>query len=98
MNGAVAPYTVVEFLSGFDLFVLPTHGENYERTVLEVWLPASRSSLAAIRRGNRSKRSTPWLVDSASPTGLARLTNRAIRRAHASGADQDGRIRSTPGT
>lgn len=79
VNGAVAPATVVKFLSDFDLFVLPTHGENYGHAILE----ALAAGLPVIVGRNTpwkqvEEERAGWLVDSASPTALARLIERFV--------------------
>ena len=77
VHGAVDPAAVMEFLNPFDLFLLPTHGENYGHAILE----ALAAGLPVI-----VGRDTPWkhvededagwLVGSRSPTELARLIER----------------------
>lgn len=73
VHGAVAPTDVVDFMSGFDLFVLPTHGENYGHAVLEALtarLPVIVGSNTPWRRVEESE--AGWLVDSTSPKDIAR--------------------------
>lgn len=80
LHGAVAPTAVVEFLSGFELFLLPTHGENYGHVILEalaVGLPVIVGSDTPWRQVEEEH--AGWLVDSRSPTDLARLIERFAR-------------------
>lgn len=77
VNGPVPPNAVVEFLSGFDLFLLPTHGENYGHAILEALaagLPVIVGSSTPWKRVEEEN--AGWLVDSNSPTELARLIER----------------------
>ena len=75
--GVVEPATVVEFLSGFDLFLLPTHGENYGHAILEALAAALPVIVGANTPWKRvEEEHAGWLVDSASPIELARLIER----------------------
>ena len=75
--GAIPPNEVVSFLGGFDLFVFPTHGENFGHTVLES-LAAGTPVIVG--------RDTPWrqietagagwMCDSTSPEEVAALIQR----------------------
>ncbi len=59
-QGIVTPDEVVPFLSGFDLFVLPTHGENFGHVILEA-LIAGVPVIAG--------RETPWSAIQAKGAG-----------------------------
>ena len=75
--GAIPPDDVVSFLGGFDLFVFPTHGENFGHTVLES-LAAGTPVIVG--------RDTPWrqietagagwMCDPTSPEEVAALIQR----------------------
>lgn len=75
--GAIRPDDVVTFLGGFDLFVFPTHGENFGHTVLES-LAAGTPVIVG--------RDTPWhqietagagwMCDPTSPEEVAALIQR----------------------
>lgn len=75
--GAVAPTAVVDFLSAFDLFVLPTHGENFGHAVLEALAAGLPVIVGSDTPWNRvEEERAGWLVNSASPRELARLIER----------------------
>ena len=77
--GAIPPDDVVSFLGGFDLFVFPTHGENFGHTVLES-LAAGTPVIVG--------RDTPWrqietagagwMCDPTSPEEVAALIQRFV--------------------
>jgi glycosyltransferase involved in cell wall biosynthesis len=77
VHGEVAPAQVVEFMTEFDLLILPTHGENYGHVVHE----ALAAGLPVIVGSNTpwahvEDQDAGWLVDSSSPTKLADLIER----------------------
>lgn len=77
IHGPVAPAKVVDFLGGFDLFLLPTHGENFGHVILEALaagLPVIVGSDTPWQQAEAEH--AGWLVNSDSPPELARLIDR----------------------
>ena len=77
VHGPVAPGRVVDFLRDFDLFILPTHGENFGHAILEA-LAAGLPVIVGTETPWKQVEveHAGWLVDSGSPTELAQLIDR----------------------
>jgi len=89
--GAIPPDEVVSFLGGFDLFVFPTHGENFGHTVLEslaAGTPVIVGRDAPWRQIETA--GAGWMCDPTSPEEIAAL----IQRFMALDAQSRGRMRT----
>jgi glycosyltransferase involved in cell wall biosynthesis len=86
--GVIPPDNVVSFLGGFDLFVLPTHGENFGHAVLES-LAAGTPVIVGYDSpwGRIETAGAGWMCDPASPEGVAALIQRFMA------LDEESRIR-----
>ena len=75
--GAIPPDDVVSFLGGFDLFVFPTHGENFGHTVLES-LAAGTPVIVGHATPWRQIETAGagWMCDPTSPEEVASLIQR----------------------
>jgi glycosyltransferase involved in cell wall biosynthesis len=88
--GTVQPDQAVSFLSGFDLLVLPTRGENFGHVVLESLAAGTPVIVGRDTPWQRAETAgAGWLCDPASPAQIAEL----IQRFLALDADGRGRMR-----
>jgi glycosyltransferase involved in cell wall biosynthesis len=105
IDGAIAPDKVVDYLAGFDLFVLPSFGENFSHAVVESLLAGTPVVVGSDTPWKELEdEGAGWLCSPRSAAGLAAMIDRFFaldvsdRTRMIEAAQRLGRAKATSGT